>query len=72
MGYDEGAGAAGNKDIDDIWTELSELRKSMFGESRKPILVDINPDTLPIIPVDVESFTASLNIANFMSGQANP
>ena len=72
LGYDEGATKAGEKNVDDVWKELNELRNKMFGENREAILVDINPDTLPILPVNIEQISFSNNIANFVSGNVNP
>lgn len=72
MGYDEGAARASDKNVDDVWTELSELRKNMFGDNRKAILVDINPDTLPVLPVDVQQITFGAGIGNFVTGNVAP
>ena len=53
QGYDEGATAAPEKSVDDIWDNitkldediiaiLNQMREDMFGANRKPLLVDIN------------------------------
>ena len=60
QGYDEASAEPPDKDTDDIFSEIHTLYECFFGENRKPILVDINPDTMPTIPVSLDDITVDM------------
>ena len=60
QGYDEASTEPPDKDTDDIFAEIHTLAEYFFGENRKPILVDINPDTVPKLPVSLDDITVDM------------
>ena len=60
QGYDEASTEPPDKDTDDIFAEIHTLAEYFFGENRKPILVDINPDTMPTLPVSIDDITVDM------------